>query len=420
MAKVLEGQGEAEVTPSQTEAGWREPLLKGGGLREVRSIARSRRRLAIATFVAVAGAVLATTAGGPTASAGTVPGEPHRVGAPPQGSARVTSRSFGAAFSPGQVVASDGHVWLVSSGNGNSAGCRIGLLSPGTMALTTYSLPACGTNVVAGTGAIFLEVPVADVKSQTYAVHIERFSTSTHASTVFGTVSATMSLGSDIAHTQLAYADASLWLHAYQRGAPQVLQLSPSTGAVERRYSSVPEIGGTEPLITGAQGYVWLAGGAGSGADFLRVDVSNGATRAFQLPGRYASVYDLAWASGRLFYLYLDYPAASSPAGTALTSHVGRWSPSSGQPARSPSEGVGTWLVPLGTALYSAGPSSSCTAASLTVWRVDEQTLRTSVVAHLRPPGNPCAGEGFRSVAAEGKSIFVLSGSALYRVTPAD
>ena len=271
-------------------------------------------------------------------------------------------------------------------------------------------------NVTAGPGAIYLEVPVAEVSSETYAVHIERFSTSTHASTLFGTVSATMSLGSGIAHTQLAYADGSLWFYANERGVPEVLQLSPSTGAVQRSFTPVPQIGGTEPLIAATPGYVWLAGGAGSGADFLRIDVHNGATRAVRLPGRYASVYDLVGIEGRLFILYLAYPA-----GTGSTNHVGSFSPSGGQLARSPGEEVGAWLVSVGGALFSGGPSSTCNGPSLPIWRVDEPSLRTSAVAELHPPGDPCIDQGFRAVATAGNSLFVLSGSAVYRVTsPAD
>ncbi len=87
----------------------------------------------------------------------------------------------------------------------------------------------------------------------------------------------------------------------------------------------------------------------------------------------------------------------------------------------SPNEQLGTWLVPLSGSMFSVGPGGSC-APPVLVWRVDEQTLRTGVVARLWPPGNPCLGESsFRAVGAAGHSIFVLfSGPAasLYRVTP--
>jgi len=206
----------------------------------------------------------------------------------------VATKHFTGAFQPDQLVTTDGEVWLVSSENGAANGCRIGRLRTKTLALTSYALSTCGLNVTAGPGAIFLETAVANVKSETYAIHIERFSTSSHVSTVYPTVSATMFLGSDIAHTQLAYVGGSLWFYAWLPAGAEVLELSSATGAVERVFRSVPQIGGAEPIITGAGGQVWLAGGAGSGADFLRIDVRSGARRVVQLPGRYASVYNLA------------------------------------------------------------------------------------------------------------------------------
>lgn len=63
------------------------------------------------------------------------------------------------------------------------------------------------------------------------------------------------------------------------------------------------------------------------------------------------------------------------------------------------------------------GPSGSCAGPSLPIWRVDEQSLRTTAVAELRPAGGPCAGQGPRAVAVAGNSIFLLSGSVLYWVT---
>ncbi len=304
------------------------------------------------------------------------------------------------------------------------------------MAITSYPLSACGFNVTAGPGVIFLETTVARVKSETYAIHIERFSTSAHVSAVFGTVSATMFLGSDIAHTQLAYVAGSLWFYGWSNGRAEVLELSTGTGAVEQVFRSVPQIGGTEPIIVGTPGYVWLAGGAGSGADFVRIDVRSGASRTVEFPGRFASVYELASSAGSLFFLYLGYPPSTAPPSTArastsrmntssrsvaLTAGVAHFNAKGELLKMSPNEQLGTWLVPLSGSMFSVGPGGSC-APPVLVWRVDEQTLRTAVVTRLSPPGNPCLGESsFRAVEAAGHSIyFLFSGPAdrLYRVTP--
>lgn len=303
----------------------------------------------------------------------------------------VTTEYFSGTSQPDQLVTTDGQVWLVSSGNSNDTGCRIGRLNPVTMALTSYPLSACGFNVTAVPGAIFLETTVADVKSETYAIHIERFSTSTYVSTVFGTVPATMGLGSDIAHTQLAYVAGSLWFYAWFNGRAEVLELSTGTGAVKRVFRSVPQIGGTEPIIVGTPGYIWLAGGAGSAADFLRIDVRSGARRTVESPGKFASVYELASSGGSLFFLYLGYPSSTSPTSTsparvALTAHVGHFNANGELLKVSPNEQLGTWLVPLSGSMFSVGPGSSCTPPVL-VWGVDEQTLRTGVVTRLWPPG---------------------------------
>jgi hypothetical protein len=337
--------------------------------------------------------------------------------------AHVATKHFSGTFQPDQVVTTDGQVWLVSpeSGNGDGSGCRIGRLRTKTLALTTYPLSACGINVTAGPGAIFLETTVANVKSETYAIHIERFSTSSHISTVYRSVSATMFLGSDIAHTQLAYLDGSLWFYAWLPAGAEVLELSSETGAAERVFHSVPQIGGAEPIITGAGDQVWLAGGAGSGADFLRIDARSGASRVVHLPGRYASVYNLASIGSSLFLLYLIYPSSTGSAAAALPSHVARFNANGKLQGVSPNEQVATWLVPLAGRLFAVGPGNSCKTPAL-VQEVNELTLLTSVMAKLSPPGGPCSGESaYRSVGAASDSIFVLFGgppATLYRVTP--
>jgi hypothetical protein len=339
----------------------------------------------------------------------------------PGAGAVIAVKSFSGSFVPDQVVAAGGKIWLVGSagGAGHGTGCRVGRVDPATMDAVTFALPACGMNVAVGPGALFFDTAVADVKSQTYAIHIERFSMSTHTSTVFPAVSATLLLGSDIAHTQLAYADGSLWLYAARNG-PEVLRLSPSTGAVEHRYTNVPQIGGYLPLIAATPGYLWLAGGAGSGADFVRLDVGDGTEKTVLLAGDYASVYDMAGVGEQLYFLYLA--RAKGDKGVALDSFVGRLGANGALLATSPEEQVGTTLVGSPRALYSVGPGPTCTGG-LTIWRLDPRSLRTTVLTALAPPGNPCPGEaGERPVALAAGSIFVLysagtaTAAVLYRV----
>jgi hypothetical protein len=340
------------------------------------------------------------------------------------GTAPVTTKQFDGTLQPDQVVAAAGAVWLVGAGPGGAdygTGCRLGRLNPESMRVTTYGIPACGFNVTAGDRSIFLETSVAS--SDQYQIHIERFSTAAHTATVFPTVSAVLCICSAIAHTQLAYADGSLWFYAVpdSSNGPEVLQLSPASGVVEHAYLSVPQIGGTEPFIAGTPGYVWLAGGPGSGADFARIDVATDAVIPVEPPVRLASVYDVIAVGDQLYFLYLASNGGTGSS-NSYTSHVGHLGPTGVLVAQSPNEQVGGWLAPLSGRLFSAGVGSTCSSGAH-AWSIDEATLRTTRVATFVPSGgNPCLGTAdFRPVAVAGGALFYLysnsTESVLYRVT---
>jgi streptogramin lyase len=352
----------------------------------------------------------------------TVTAAPSLAGAS-AGTAPVTTKQFHGAFQPDQVVGAAGAIWLVGAGPGGDdygAGCRLGRLNPESMRVTTYRIPECGFNVTAGDGSIFLETWV--VSSDQYQIHIERFSTAAHTATVFPTVSAALCVCSAIAHTQLAYADGSLWFYVVpdSSNGPEVLQLSPASGVVEHVYLSVPQIGGTEPFIAGTPGYVWLAGGPGSGPDFARIDVATDAVLAVQPPGPLASVYEVIAVGDQLYFLYLS-SNGDAGAANSYTSHLGHLGPNGVLVAESPSEQVGGWLAALAGRLYSAGVGSTCSSGAH-AWSIDETTLRATRVANLAPSGgNPCLGaDDFRPVAVADGALFYLDSnsteSVLYRV----
>jgi hypothetical protein len=335
----------------------------------------------------------------------------------------VAAKYFDHAFEPDQIVTAGGGIWLVGSGSRGinyGTGCRLGRLNPESMRVSTYRIPRCGFNVTAGNSYIFLETWV--ISSQMYQIHIERFSTDTHTATLFPTVSAALCVCSAIAHTQLAYADGSLWFYVVpdSSNAPEVLQLSASTGAIEHSYLSVPQIGGTEPFIVGVPGYIWLAGGPGGGTDFERIDVATDAVRPVELPGRDASVYDVIAAKGQLYFLYLASRRGGGSS-NSYTNHLGHLNPNGVPVAESPNEQVGDWLVALSGRLFSVGASNTCPSGAH-VWGIDEVTLRTAPIANLRQPGGTaCLGEvDFRPVAAINGAVFYLyidaAESVLYRV----
>ncbi len=372
-----------------------------------------RRSVALRAGVAMIGPISAFVAS--TASAA------------PQPAARVTTRSFSEPFVPNEVLAANGSIWLAAQGpNDQGTGCRIGRLNPTTMAVATYPLVACGFNASAGEGNIFLETTTADTATQTYAIHVERFSISTDVATVLPVVSASVFLGSAIAHTQLQFADGSLWLYAAiesdsGRVQTRILQLSPETGAVEHTYPSVPEIGGIEPfVVAGSHGYVWFSGGPGSAPNLLHIDARTGAARSVQFPIANTSIFDVASKGDELYVMYLT-AAQGSRAGASI--HVARLNASGRMAARSPHEPLGTWLVADGGGLFSVGPSATC-SAPVHVWRVDPATLRTNQIASLGLTGTatPCDNNVLSDgVAGADRSLFYLfegDGEAfLYRVS---
>lgn len=331
----------------------------------------------------------------------------------------VAIKDFNGAFVPDELVESRDRLWLVSDGSGKE-GCRAGELGISAENVTTYPLARCGINATASGPYLFLETMTADVHTQTYAVHIERFSTTTHRSNLFAGTVAELFLGSDAAHTQLAYVGGWLWFYANLAGhrSSSLLQISPSTGAVVRSYSPVPPIVSAEPFIVGTPGHVWLSGGPGSGATFARVSIAKKRAHSFELSGNYASVYALAGAGANIIF---DYLARSSPARAgSFTDHVGRLRADGSLLSTSPNEVVGNLLVDSSGRLYSVGAGTTC-ANGASVWQIDQQTLRTSLETRLATDGDACLGfSGPRPVAAAAGKIYALydlqSEALLYRV----
>lgn len=351
---------------------------------------------------------------------------PVRAGATDGPAASIASITLEGAVQPDQVVAADGQLWLVTSGRGlgdPGAACDIARADPVRLVTVSFALPACGINATAGDGAVFLETAFADVAAGTYDIRIERFDTTAHSAVVFAAVSATVFLGSAIAHTQLAFASGSLWLYVDTPGPdghPEVAQLSAHNGAPVRTFDDVPPIGGTEPIISGAGPYVWLAGGAGVGGPLLRIDVTTGATRRFLLARRDISLFGLLAGTRRVFFLYLS--AAPSPRGRA-SAHVGRIALDGTGLSNSPAEPIGDQLVVDGATLLSAGTGTTC-GNGVRVWRVDPVTLRSTRIARVPlSAGNPCLTSIDRpATAVVGRSLFYLASSStesvLSRITP--
>lgn len=373
---------------------------------------RRRRGMLVASLTAVVAAGVAAALVVPglrsaSASVGLTAGPGSRTGSQPA----VADRSFSGAFVPDEVIAANRAAWLVDSESGG--GCRVARLDTATLSTVSYRLASCGDDLTAGDGALFLQVATAVKHDQTYAIHIERFSTSTHRATLLATVSATMALGSGIAHTRLAYADGSLWYYYPADGTPVVARLSPATGAVERIYRSVPAIGGTQPVIVSTPADVWFTGGGGSGSEILAINARTGAARTLRPSIGSVSDYAATTLDGDVYLAYLR-------GGRNLTMHLAHLSPSGVLLRRSGPEPVGTWLATAGGNLLSVGPSASC-SAGFPIRRVDPATLRMTPLTTLPVPGSACEDGGESAPAAVGDQLLVLysePGTAtVYRVS---
>jgi hypothetical protein len=318
------------------------------------------------------------------------------------GAFEASEMMFSPSFVPIEIVADGGHIWALGSGSTNSNSCTIRELNSRSLTVSERPVPSCGMNITAGDGALFLEVPEADVKTQSYNIHIERISTTSSSSQVFTAISGTTYLGSDIAHTQLTYVDGALWLYGT---SPGVSRISPSTGRIETTLTSPPPaIGGTEPIVSAVPGGVWLAGGAGSGTpEFLSLDSLEQNPKVIRPPGRYISIYALATFENHMYFGYISRP--SGPSGIAELTMRGRLVRSAADPT------LGSSFLVVNGSLYSADYSGVCNTP-VSLWRIDPTTLRSTRVAEVLPSGGLCgSGDPYRLVASAGGEIFVLQGT---------
>jgi len=415
----------------------------------------------VLSTLTVVGAIALLIAYGPRSAnpGGGTTAKPGQNGHPPHVSVR--SVELGGTFHPAEIVGADGALWLNGStgvtgsgvgGDQSTVRCALERVDPARLSPVAHDLSACGINIVAGQGQLYLETETGQRGTNNVVLGIEAFSTSTHLSRIL-TPDVMTVVGSADAHTQLAYADGNLWLYGYTNHA-EVVQVSPDSGAVVQTFTTgVPEIGGTEPLIAAGPGGVWLAGGAGGSSALARLSEFPTALEWVLTPEPAAllsptpattTVEWLATVAGRLWVG--EATTASGGPHPALVERIvvldssvtgGRVevqgsAVEKGSPAdvvegsvsvvkRSPAEDFGVAPVSVGKDVFSVGPGPSC--GSQPVWWVNPSSLRTSVVSTLHPSVDPCLSEGtFRSVTSTGQAVFVLDGSAgtapamLYRI----
>ena len=401
---------------------------------------RRRRRVLTAglSAVVVAGVVVVLVAYGPrSADTGSgVTGRPTVTGRPgltvPSAPVKVRAVTFRGGFQPYQEVGAAGALWLINQTDTTDGSCRVTRFDPVTLVTTqTYALAACGNNVVAGDGQLYLETEVTQ-PDDSNPIRIETFSLSDHRSKVLTPVAMTV-FGSAIAHTQLAFADGWLWLYGPTAQGAEVVKIAPATGAVVATLRGVPEIGGTEPLIVAGPGGVWFSGGPGGSPTLAlaspMVDAAGASAKTTLrlVPAEGPEAATVEWMAdveGRLWMGELGgvaIPAHFSHG--ALAESIVVLGRSGAVVTASPVEDYGQAPVVASGEVLSVGPGGSCD--SQPIWRVNGTSLVTTVVGRLRPPFEPCLGQGsYRNVAVAGGAVFVLDSTGgsqpavLYRIRP--
>jgi hypothetical protein len=388
-----------------------------------------RRVLAVVlATMTVAGVVAVLVAYGPRSSDRGSGVTGHRGGTVPTAGARGRSVTFPGPFRPDEEVGAGGALWLMgpSGPQVGQARCDVARLDPVTLSRVTFPIAACGINTVAHSGTLYLEDENEAFGTNNVTISIETVSMATHVSTVLTPVDITV-VGSERAHTQLAYADGWLWLYGYTT-SPEVVQVSPTSGAVIHVFTSgVPEIGGTEPLISAGPGGVWLAGGAGGSSALALLSLPSFGLEwilspvPLQPPPSDNASATVEWMSAVDGLMWVGEATFGADPG-AVSERIVAVSSTGTVVKESPVEDIGSALVAINGAVYAVSPGPQC--GNQFMWKVDPSSLRTTIVSTVHLPFNPCVSEGYRSFTSAGGAVFVLEApggsveSVLYRIAP--
>jgi len=304
--------------------------------------------------------------------------------------------------------------------------CEIESIDPANLKTRFYALPACGVDVAAGDGQIFLAANVFVRGTNDWQIHVEAFDTASRHATVLAPVVMTV-VGSAIAHTALAFGDGSLWFYAYAHrqdnspAAPAVVDISPSTGVDLATFTGVPEIGGQFPAAVSNTAGLWVASGPGGSPD-LALYPSHSSSPTVVYAG--SALHSILWLSAVGNLVWADI-ATYPEHGDSILTRLAAFDTTGKKVVESPPEVLGDDLpvVGSGTRLWSVGVGRSCSGPQRLL-RVDTSTGQSTAILSLRTPLQACLDEGFGSqLAAVDGSVFVLDptqenkpASVLYRV----
>jgi outer membrane protein assembly factor BamB len=197
---------------------------------------------------------------------------------------------FSPNFTPAQILSESGEIWLIGSTSslGQPQNCGIEEVDPTSLHHRTFPLSQCATYVAAGGGHIYLLGDTFVRATDTDEFHLESFDLSTGQSTVMAPVIVTTN-GTGRAHMAMAYGDGWVWVYPW---ADEVLQVSPTTGAVDSVVHGVGASGSGHPFVTVIGSGAYFAGGTPT---ITHTDGSTGRVDTFYRAPRNGQVI---WISG--------------------------------------------------------------------------------------------------------------------------
>jgi len=380
------------ATGSDVEETPAEALIKEARRRQRRRYAATAVVVVLATGL-VAGLLLTVGNSGTTSNT-TVPSAPKVA---------IQSLTFPGPFVPMQVVSTSGAVWVLGTNQAAAhGGCSIEEVDPATLRTQMFPIPACGDYLSVGKGLIYIAADIPAVNGNSDDLHLEVFDPATSRATVMAPVMITTQ-GSGRAHMDMTYGAGSIWMTYW---GSELVQISPSTGAVLQRIANAPQSVGGHGTIVANDGGLWIAEGAGSPADIYRLAPgSQRFSKIYNGPAR-GSVLWLSSIGTKTWAAIATYGENDEMASSQLVA----FDFSGKKVIETANEQFGDVpLVGSGAELWSVGSGAKCSAPQQ-LWMIDSETGGSSYVTTLRTPVEPCLTESptTSQMTVVNGSIFIL------------
>ena len=364
--------------------------------------------MALAAGAALSAVVVGVGSGSPRVGTGSGSPGAH---APVLRAAEV--RAFSGPLAPQEVFSVGGRLWLVGSTSLGTVPehCAAEELDPSNLSGHQVAMPACPLYSAVGGMDLYFAVASHSDAADTDTFHIEALDTATGQATVFAPV-VTVTSGTGYAHMTMAYGAGWLWLEPW---STEILQISPSSGAVVGRVSDVPPSNSGHPWLAVTGGAVWAAGG--TSAVTRIVASSSEASPVFSSPT--GTVLWVAVAGGRV---WADEVRVADGGRGRPVSRLLAFSGSGERVADSPAPEIGDLPV-LGSGGRMWAADVPCSGAER-VWDLDPHTGAPLASTTLPPVGFAGCGPAGAPAATIGTDLYLLrpagattEGGELYRIT---